>query len=186
MTQRPAKFLEAFNAYNEGRFETALRLMEECASDGDPVACLAAAQWHGAGKEYPLNNKRSEYWLNKLEELAETGNPEAQWEFGQSYRFGNLLPLDIERANYWLERAANSGNADAQHHLAWYLEAGQYRFPIDVELAKKWYERAFAQDNPETLYLYAIRDFENGKPTAKSIQLLRKAAEAGFSLLETS
>ena len=50
---------------------------------------------------------------------------------GQNYRFANLLPLNIGRANYWLERAAEGGHAEAQHHLAWYYETGQYDYSIN-------------------------------------------------------
>jgi TPR repeat protein len=180
MTQRSAKFLEAISANKAASFEEAVRLMRECAEAGDPVACFVLSLWHRDGDGTPADDEESSKWLLRVEELAEAGNAEAQWELGQNYRFGNLLPLDIERANYWLERAAESGDANARHHLAWYLEVGEYGFPIDTELAQKWYQRAFAQDNPETLYLYAIRDFEDGKQTVKAIQLLRKAAATGF------
>ena len=103
---------------------------------------------------------------------------------GQNYRFANLLPLNIERANYWLERAAEGGYGEAQHHLAWYFETGQYDYPVDLATAQKWYQRAFEQEHPETLYLYAVRLFRDGQPTEEAIRLLRRAADKGFKQAE--
>jgi TPR repeat protein len=178
--KRSAKFREAMDAYNNNQPELALRLMEECAKLGDPVACYLTALWYKSGDGIPVNLKRSAQWLARLEELAEQGNLEAQWEVGQHYRFGDLLPLNIERANYWLERAAERGYGEAQHHLAWYLETGQYDYPVDPDTAAKWYRRAFDQEHPETLYLFAVKQFCDGRPTEEAIRLLKKAADKGF------
>jgi TPR repeat protein len=168
-------------AYNRDDNITALLLMEIAAEQGDPVACLVAAGWCAESDGFPAaNSKRSKYWLAKLEDLAESDNAEAQWELGMSFRFGNLLSQNTERANYWLERAVDNGYGEAQHQLAWYLETGQYGYPIDLEAAESWYNRAFEQEHPETLYLFAIRQFIDGRPTEEALRLLRKAADMGF------
>jgi uncharacterized protein len=62
----------------------------------------------------------------------------------------------------------------------WYLEYGEYGYPIDLDAAQSWYRRAFEQDHPETLYLFAIRQFIDGRPTEEALRLLRKAADRGF------
>ena len=103
--RRSEQFLAAMDAYNDDRTELALRLMEECARQGDPVACYMAALWYRNGEGTRVDMKRSAQWLARLEQLAERDDAEAQWELGQHYRFGDLLPLNIKRANYWLERA---------------------------------------------------------------------------------
>lgn len=130
------------------------------------------------------DKERSARWLARFEELAEDGNLEAQWDLGQNYRFGNVLRQDIKLANYWLERAAEGGYGEAQHHLAWYYEFGQYDYPLDKAAAESWYQRAFEQGHPETLYLFAIRQFKDGKPTEPALELLRKAADKGFKQAE--
>ncbi len=178
--QRSAKFFEAMNAYDADKLECALLLMEECAEQGDPVACFTTALWYRNGEGAPINLKRSAYWLARLEKIAEAGNIEAEWELGQHYRFGNLFPLNIERANHWLEQAADGGCGEAQHHLAWFLETGQYGYPVDPSAAAMWYQRAFEQEHPETLYMFAIKQFRDGQPTEAAIKLLKKAAEKGF------
>lgn len=182
--KRSAQFLEAMAAYDSDNESLALRLMEQCAEAGDPVACYTTALWYKNGEGAPADSRRCAYWMQRLEQLAEEDNLLAQWELGQHYRFANLLPLSIERANYWLERAAEGGYAEAQHHLAWYFEYGQYGYPVDPNAATMWYQRAFEQEHPETLYMFAVRQFKDGQPTEEAIRLLRKAADKGFKQAE--
>lgn len=177
---RSKQFLAAMDAYNADRPELALGLMEECARQGDPVACYMTALWYRKGEGTRPDVDRSAVWSARLEELAQLGDLEAQWEVGQHYRFGDLLPLNITRANHWLERAAEGGYGEAQHHLAWYFQTGQYGYPLDLEAAETWYSRAFEQGHPETLYLFAIRRFHDGQPTDEALRLLRESAEKGF------
>lgn len=167
-------------AYDAGDEALALRLMEQCAEGGDAVACSLAALWCKNGEGAPADPKRSAHWLRLLESLAESGDALAQWELSCRYRWGVLVAFDAVLANRWLERAADGGYAEAQHHLAWYLETGQYDYPVDKARAEQWYELALAQEHPETIYLRAIRQFADGKPTEEAIRLLRKAAGKGF------
>ena len=51
---------------------------------------------------------------------------------------------------------------------------------MDLDLAAHWYQCAFSQGNPETLYLFALKAFHDGKPTAAAIELLERAAKTGF------
>ena len=178
--KRSEQFIAAIDAYDTGNAELALHLMEKCAEQNDPVACFTVALWYRNGEGAVVDTKRSAQWLTRFERLADEGNTEAQWEIGQHYRFGNLLPQNIQRANYWIERSAEGGYAEAQHHLAWYFETGQYGYLVDHDAAETWYRRAFMQEHPETLYTFACRKFCNGLPTEEALMLLRKAAEKGF------
>jgi len=177
---RSEAFAAAMLAYDEGREREAFELMEACASNGDPVACYLAAWWSFNGEGVHPDAERSKKWLQALVELAESGQPEAQWELSCKYRWGNLFPVDVQAANCWLECAAESGWGEAQHHLAWYLETGQYGYAVDRQAAEGWYRRAFEQGHPETLYTFALREFQDGKITEKAIALLTQAAEKGF------
>lgn len=178
------KYMEAMRAYDDEQLPLALRLMERAAQEGDVAACFTTALWYRDGEGASANLEMSAKYLARYEELAEQGDGDAQWDVGQNYRFGNLLPLNIAKANYWLERAANSGNGEAAHHLAWYYETGQYGYPMDATESAKWYKLAFERGNPETLYLFAIRLFQNGKPTEEAIALLAQAAAKGFTQAE--
>lgn len=170
-------------AYDSDDESLALRLMEECAEADEPVACFMMALWCAGKEGMPVDQERSARWLARFEELAEDDNLEAQWELGQNHRFGNLVPQNIERANYWLERCANGGYAEAQHYLAWYYETGQYDYPVNRTAADRWYQKAFDLEHPETLYLFAVRQFKDGQPTAAALELLRIAADKGFRWL---
>lgn len=171
-------------AYDSDDASLALGLMEASAKTGDPVACYLTALWYGNGEGTAPNPERRTYWMRCLQRMAEEGNLEAQWELSGKYRWGDLLPLDVEQANHWLERAAERGHGAAQHHLAWYYETGQYDYLVDPDAAAVWYRRAFEQENPETLYLFAVKQFKDGQPTDEAIQLLRKAASKGFKQAE--
>lgn len=177
---RSEAFTAAMLAYDEGREQEAFKLMEACAGNGDPVACYLAAWWSFSGEGIRPDTERSKKWFLALVELAEGGQPEAQWELSSKYRWGNLVPINEEIANYWLERAAENGWGEAQHHLAWYLETGQYGYTVDRESSEMWYRRAFQQEYPETLYTFALREFKDGQITENAIALLTKAAHKGF------
>lgn len=181
MIGRSPKYHSAMDVYEAGEQQRGLRLMEECAEDGDPAACFMAALWYRDGEGATADLEMSAKWLARFVKIAEQGDVEAQWDVGQSYRFGDMLPLDIKRANEWLERAAEGGSGDAQHHLAIFYENGLYNYPMDPAEAAKWYQRAFDRGHPETLYLYATKLFRDGKPTEEAISLLRKAASRGFA-----
>ncbi|GKS75044.1 hypothetical protein AVME950_09130 [Acidovorax sp. SUPP950] len=176
--------MAALQASDENRSEEALRLMEQCATEGDPVACYFMALWYRDGEGVLASAVQSEHWMQEMQRIAESDNAEAQWELGQALRYGNVFPCDVRRANYWLERAAENGWGEAQHQLAWYLETGQYGYADDKQMAEQWYQRAFEQEHPEALYTYALREFKGGTITEKAIELLKRAAEKGFKQAE--
>lgn len=177
---RSETFRVAMQCYDDGKDQEAFELMEACAGNGDPVACYLAAWWSFNGEGVSPDIERSKKWFQSLVELADSGHPEAQWELSCKYRWGNLVPADVESANHWLECAAANGWGEAQHHLAYYLETGQYGYAVNREDAEEWYRRAFEQDNPETLYTFALREFKDGKLTEKAISLLTRASDKGF------
>lgn len=184
MMTRSSKFHAAIAAYESDDGAQALHLMEECAQSDDPAACFMMALWCAGKDGMPMDKASSDHWLQRFIELAEEGNLEAAWDLGQSYRFGDLVRHDAALANYWLERAAEGGHAEAQHHLAWFYETGQYNYPLDPAMAEDWYRKAFEQGHPETLYLFAIRQYKDGRPDEAALELLRAAAGKGFRQAE--
>ncbi|AOY95574.1 hypothetical protein BKK79_27960 [Cupriavidus sp. USMAA2-4] len=182
MRKITAEFKLAIEAYDAHDNVQAFRLMEECANEGDPAACFLAALWCKRGEGTDADPERSAFWISRLAALARRGDLDAQWNLSCMRRWGNeVIPRNVKIANRWLERAAEGGHGQAQHHLAWYYESGQYGYPIDLARANAWYERALKQEDPETLYLFAMREFRDGKPTEAAIGLLKRAAANGFS-----
>ncbi|AOZ08728.1 hypothetical protein BKK80_22700 [Cupriavidus malaysiensis] len=181
MRKRSPEFKRAMAAYDADDGAQAFQLMETCAEAGEPMACAMAALWCQKGEGTAVDPERCAHWIERLQALADDGNLEAQWELSCMQRWGDIVSLDIRIANHWLERAAKGGYGEAQHLLAWYYQTGQYGYPVDLSKANAWYEKAFALGNPETLYLFALREFLDGKPTEAAIRLLKQAADKGFS-----
>jgi|GEM_PF-3589931 len=179
---KSSKFLAAMDAYDADDAALSRHLMEECALSGEPDACFLMALW--CSEAMPPDQVNAHLWLSMFVELAENGNLDAAWNLGQSHRFGDLVQQDIALANYWLERAAKGGHAEAQHHLAWFYETGQYDYPLNQSLAEDWYRKAFEQGHPETLYEFAMRQYEDGKPNQTGLELLIAAANKGFKQAE--
>lgn len=173
-------FATAAEIYSSDEPGAAFLLMKRCAEAGHPVACFLLALMYEAGQGTARSEKEYKLWLNRLLRLAENGNALAQWEVSCNYRWGNHFPVDIKQANYWLQRSAENGHPESQHHLAWYLQTGQFDYNIDPERARIWYQKALDQGHPETVYTEALKFFQDGKPTDKAIALLRQAADKNF------
>lgn len=175
------EFRKAAEIYNSANPGDAFELMLKCAQAGHPEACFLVALMYKAGEGTARDETQYKVWLDRLLDLAKDGNALAQWEISCNHRWGNHFPLDVSGANYWLEQAAENGCPEAQHHLAWYLKTGQYDYEINLERSDHWYQKALAQGHPETLYMEALKNFQDGKPTELAIALLRQSAEKNFT-----
>ena len=72
--------------------------------------------------------------------LAEAGNAVAQFNIGYMHEFGEGVTSNHELAAKWYERAANQGDARAQHSLGnYYFTSGSYA------AATKWYKQSAEQ-----------------------------------------
>jgi TPR repeat protein len=176
-------FKIAAQAYTSEDYDIAFPLMKQCAEQGHAKACFLLALMFLSAKGTPPDQEAYRYWLEKVEILAKDGDPSAQWELSCKYRWGNHFPTDIKKANYWLERAAESGNPDAQYHLAHYLRSGEFDWTPAPEQAEQWFQKALDQGHPEALYEQAMKRLAlcNGQMDDEILKLLRRAASAGFS-----
>ena len=173
------KFGAALQAYDADDLSHALRLMEECATEGDATACVNTALWYRNGKGTPVDPERAAFWVARLRADAEHGSAAAQRQLELCHRYGNVLPDDVAQANHWLERAAAAGCPDAQYDLGWSKEEGWYGYEKDKAAADDLYRLAAAQGHPRALYRLAIGKFSEAGPTDESIALLKSAAEHG-------
>lgn len=78
---------------------------------------------------------------------ATLGVGEAAQHLGLAYLFGQDGPKDLVLARYWTMKAAETGNAGAQHDLA-KMYAGGMGGPADGGLALAWAAKAAAQGLP--------------------------------------
>ena len=86
--------------------------------------------------------------LEEWHEEAAKGNTHAQVRLGMTYawfgpKFG--IPLDDEKALYWYRKAAEQGEADAQHWVGRQYEHGLRGVPRDNSQAAKWYRLSAEQ-----------------------------------------
>jgi TPR repeat protein len=174
-----AKFRKALQVYDAGDLDHALRLMEECAEEGDAIACVNTALWYRRGKGTAADPERAAFWIGRLRTRAEDGNGAAARQLELCYRYEYLLPDNPAEANHWLERATAAGCPDAQYDLAKYREDGRYGYEKDMAVADGLYRLAADQGHPDALYELAIRTFSETGPTDESTALMKKAAEQG-------
>ena len=119
-----------------------------------------------------------------FEKLATEYNYEKAYnKMGECLYYGKGVPRDYKKALYWYEKAANSGDADAQYNLGNMYYNGDGT-PQDYEKAFYWYEKAansgefIAQYKLGKMYYYGegvVQDYE------KAFYWYEKAANAGDS-----
>jgi TPR repeat protein len=140
--------------YMEGKgvekdVERGLTVLRKAAEAGSPVAHFQIAAHHLAGEKPDLVTGYSHLVA------AASGNlVEAQNELGLFYLSGKLNAADAVAAVGWLTRAAQNGNAPAQHNLATLYENGLGGVPRNLENAGQLYTLAANQGHgPATLAL---------------------------------
>jgi TPR repeat protein len=159
----------------------------------------AGSPWFGKLANYYLQDyEKAKYWLEKA---AESGDADLQQmllvmycigkdnarKFEQQMReagtpwFGKLANYylqDYEKAKYWLEKAAESGNGDAQQMLAliyydssdfkkrmkagnvlWFVKLADY-YSQNYEKAFYWYTRAADHGDAEAQYKLGVMYYQ--------------------------
>jgi uncharacterized protein len=71
--------------------------------------------------------------------LANRGDAIAQCLLGISYAKGDGVPQNFTEAVKWFRKAADQGNADAQHNLGLYYALGWDGVAPDNAESVKWY-----------------------------------------------
>ena len=122
-----------------------------------------------------------------FEKLATEYNYEKAYnKMGECLYYGEGVPQDYKKAFYWYEKAANSGDSDAQFGLGLMYHYGE-GIPQDFEKAFYWYEKAAnlgdadAQNNLGYMYFYGVgvpQDYE------KALYWYEKSANAGHDLAQ--
>lgn len=157
---------KALERLEEDGFDEAIDLLRPLVERGDPVACHIALM---AASETPDASKKAAWtteFRSALIEMAGAGDAWAQYELSQRLRFGDMFDQDLQAAEDWLRRAAESGNGEAQHHLAEYMERELFGLVGAEDEIRKWRARALEQRYPEALYDAAVRvlDWDNPGP----------------------
>jgi uncharacterized protein len=105
--------------------------------------------------------------------------PVRRMGLGVVYAKGLGIPQDFVQAAIWFQRAANKGNADAQHSLG-LMYANGLGVPLDYEVALMWSYLAFsrAENDATRNKAIALRDALTSHMTPDQIaEAKRNASE---------
>lgn len=109
-----AGYDEAWEAYLNQDYETALEKLKPLAEQGDPRSQYAIGWMYRNGEGVDQDYKTTAKWYRLA---AEQGHAEAQNSLGLMYQFGEGVATDNQIAVKWYRLAAEQGNAEAQNNL---------------------------------------------------------------------
>jgi len=139
---------EGVTAYYAGEYDTAFRLLNPLAEEGEPRAKLRVAimYYHGRGVDKDVNLAETliREALPQLQAKATQGVAWAQADLGSLYSDGIVLAENHEEAVRLSRLAAKQGYAGAQTNLGVMYANGQ-GVPRSREEAIMWFRRAAAQ-----------------------------------------
>jgi len=109
-----AGYDEAWKAYLNQDFKTALKELKPLAEQGDPRSQYAVGWMYRNGEGVTQDYKTAIKWYRLA---AEQGHAEAQKSLGLMYQFGEGIAPNYQNASRWYRLAAEQGNAEAQNNL---------------------------------------------------------------------
>lgn len=112
----------AYEAYDQGRYLTALELAQKAAAAGEPQAHTLIGRIHAEGLGVPKSPETAAKWYAKG---AELGDVEAAFGLGVLYVQGAGVQKSYEEAAKYFERAAMTGHPLANYNLALLFLKGQ-------------------------------------------------------------
>jgi TPR repeat protein len=114
------------------------------AQDNDDFAAMLARQAFIEG--------RTEEAYQMILPLAEKGVPRAQTIMGFFHETGVAPDASPEQAVAWYEKAADQGQPQGIHNLAYLYHYGELGLPVDLERARALYTRAAQMDFGSSLH----------------------------------
>lgn len=104
----------AYEAFDQGKYLTALSIAAKQAQQGDAVAHTLVARIHAEGLGVPKDPKLAAQWYARA---AELGDLEAAFGLGALYARGEGVAQDYARAAQLFEKAASKGHAEGAYNL---------------------------------------------------------------------
>ena len=105
---------EGTNAYEQGDYSTALRLLLPLAENGQKEAQATIGFMYLTGRGVPQDNLEGSKWFRKA---ADQGHLLAQSNLGLMYLFGQGVPQDSQTAMKYLQKSADQGDGLGQFGL---------------------------------------------------------------------
>jgi hypothetical protein len=157
-------FQKGLKAFNDGDFQTAIKVWKPLAEQGDGIAQYNLGLLYEKGRGVTQDHQIAFRWYSRA---AEDGIPQAQLNLGELYRRGLGVPKNHQQAVKWYRRAALQGNAAARTNLGvMYLHG--VGVDQDVNAAREWFSRAAKQGYAKAQNYLARFDKEFGVATSRS------------------
>lgn len=112
----------AYEAFDQGKYLTALSIAAKQAKQGDAIAHTLVARIHAEGLGVPENSELAAQWYTRG---ADLGDPEAALGLGTLYARGEGVPQDYGKAAELFEKAAVKGHPEAAYNLALLFLSGK-------------------------------------------------------------
>lgn len=112
----------AYEAFDQGKYLTALSIAAKRANQGDAVAYTLVARIHAEGLGVPQNSELAAQWYARG---AELGDPEAALGLGTLYARGDGVSQDYNKAAELFQKAAAKGHPEAAYNLALLFLSGK-------------------------------------------------------------
>ncbi|MBR4742147.1 MAG: sel1 repeat family protein [Desulfovibrio sp.] len=125
----------AWSAYNTGRYQESIKIVQPLASDGNPIAQVILGRCYENGTGVPQNLTQAAEWYQLA---AEQNNAQAMVRLAYCYELGAGVPKDTAKTLELMQKAAEAGQAEAQHNLALYYNKGQYGLNRDHKKSFDW------------------------------------------------
>jgi hypothetical protein len=143
-------------ALAKGDYDTAFRVLNPLAEEGNPTAQSALGFMYAFGRGVAPDAKAGVKWYRRA---AEQGNAEAQCSLGVMLNRGHGTARDAEEGVYWFRRSADQGYVLAQSNLAVSYFTG-YGIARDYVAAYIWFALAAAQFQPGEKKDHTVRNRE--------------------------
>jgi uncharacterized protein len=119
--------------------------------------------------------------VNELLANAERGSVDQEIKLAEAYLTGNGVAKNAELATYWYEKAAQSGNPEAQNLVGQFYQDG-VGVPVDPVRAFHWYQLAAASGSSDA-FLHRGVAYAMGlgvkKNESLALEYLRLAVDKG-------
>ena len=160
----------------------ALRFLEFAADRGIVVAMVDLGNMHRNGEGTKINPKKAMKIWRIAAEFDGPAAATAQNAIGVLYTYGEGTVASHDEAAKWYTRAAENGNARAQHNIGDVMLWGHGETDRDASLAASWFVKAAAQGHLGSMYnLAQMKLIAHGtdEDIDGAMELLRSAVKLG-------
>ena len=141
LAKKPPASSDPETAYQNGDYQTALRLARPLAARGDARGQSVLGRLYHGGYEVPQDFSEA---ARLLRSAADQGDAKAQLHLGVMFTEGQGVPQDHAQAAQWYRRAADQGEPHAQYNLGIFYATGEGG-NLDSVSAYMWLTLAIAQ-----------------------------------------